>query len=116
MSYTQVNAVSADIGGATVVMAAPTGPGPGTGDAVPVGSFLLVDNGGASALTVTLKAARTYLGHTLSDSTVTVAAGATSLIGPIPSDPFGIESGADLDRVYVEYSAVASVTRAVLGA
>jgi hypothetical protein len=115
MSYTQVNAVSADIAGSAVALTAPTGPGPGVGDAVPVGSYLLVNNGGASPLTVTLKASRQYLGHTLSDTTVTVAATTQSLIGPVAADPFGITSGADVDRVYVEYSAVASVTRAVLG-
>lgn len=114
MAYTQVNAVTPTLDGAAVTPAAPAAAGAGNGDAVPVGSVVRVTNGGASALTVTVKAARTYLGHTLSDTTATVAAGATAYIGPFPADPFGIESGTDIDRVHVEYSSVTSVTREVL--
>jgi hypothetical protein len=114
MAYTQQPSLSPTPDGTVVAMTAPAAAGAGNGDAIPVGSCLLVDNASASVLTLTIKAARTYLGHTLSDTTATVAAGTTALLGPFPADPYGVQSGADVDRVHVEYSSVASVTRAVL--
>jgi hypothetical protein len=114
MAYTQINANTPTLTGVAHVLTAPPGAGAGNGDALPIGSTLLVNNGSGSSITVTLQVPRTYLGYALTAPTVTVPAGQALLIGPIPADPFGVTSGADVGRVHVDYSSITSVTRAVL--
>lgn len=76
--------------------------------------FLEVNNGGASSITVTVNTGLTVDGLTVGPLTVSVAAGATKRIGPFPTATFGRPSGVDVGRVYVDYSATTSVTRAVV--
>ena len=68
---------------------------------------LVVRNGGASPVTVTLVTpAQTKYGQADPDVPVVVAAGATTLIGPLPKD---LENPSD-GLVAFTYSAVTSVT------
>lgn len=84
------------------------------GDKVQLGAsniFLHVKNGGASSITVTITTqANTYKGLTVPDRTVTVAASADKMIGPI--DP---ALHADINQqASIGYSAATSVTVAAL--
>ena len=84
------------------------------GDTVDASSgrvFLHVKNGGASSITVTITTqANTYKGLTVPDRTVTVAASADKMIGPI--DP---ALHADINQqASIGYSAATSVTVAAL--
>lgn len=114
MAYTQTNAIAPSVNGVTVALTAPPASGAGNGDAVPVGSTLWVNNGSASPITITLNIPQTYLGYAITSPTVSVPATSAMLIGPLPGTPFGVTSGADIDRVHVDYSSITTVTRAVL--
>ena len=84
-----------------------------SGDKVDAGEHtgLLVTNGSGSSITVTIAVpGNTKYGVAEPDVTVTVANGATKLIGPFPVD---LED--DTDRlVHVSYSATSSVTVAAI--
>lgn len=99
--------------GLTPALTAPTA----DGDIVDCGNVaLMVTNGSGSSINVTVQATASLDGLDVADLVVAVAAGATRLIGPLPVRTFGQPSGsADAGRAYVDYSAVASVTRAVVG-
>lgn len=91
------------------------------GDVVDAGKvFVLVKNSSASSINVTVTATATVTGLAVGNMVVSVAAGAEEMIGPFPKQTFGQPNGAnqsggnDAGRVYVDYSAVASVTRAVI--
>jgi len=86
------------------------------GDVIDAGAvFLYVDNASAGAVTVTAVTPVTVDGLALADSPVSVPAGESRLIGPFPPRTFGQPAGsADAGRVYVDYSAQTSVTRAVV--
>jgi hypothetical protein len=85
------------------------------GDIIDTGrTILMVDNAGGSSITVTITPTKTIAGLSLTPLVVTVAAGAIKLIGPFPPAVFGqLNGSADFSRAYVDYSAVASVTRGV---
>jgi hypothetical protein len=88
------------------------------GDVIDCGRvFLEVDNGSGAAVTVTVRSTASTDGLDVEDLAVSVAAGATKKIGPFNVSTFGRSStdGADQGRAYVDYSAVASVTRGVFG-
>ncbi len=86
------------------------------GDAVMPGTVLHVQNGSGAPITVTVITGGTAQGYAIADHTVTVPAGAGRLIGPIPGgDIWPQTSGATRGRIHVDYSAVASVTRGVIG-
>jgi len=69
-------------------------------DVIDAGAVILeVSNGGGSSINVTV---------------VAVAAGATKRIGPFPPATFARTVAPDIGRVYVDYSATTSVTRAVV--
>lgn len=72
--------------------------------------FIEVKNGGAGAITVTLDVQTTLDGMAITDPTVSIAAGATKIIGPFPTHIFNDSNS----RVNVTYSAVTSVTVKVL--
>lgn len=114
MAYTQVTPVQPALSGTTVALSAPSATaGAGNGEAVPAGSMLWVNNGGGSPITITLRVQRNYQGYTIQDpAAISVPNGTAMLIGPIPADPFGAQSGTDAGRVHVDYSSVTSVTRA----
>lgn len=91
------------------------------GDVIDGGkTFLMVDNASGAAINVTVSATASQYGLTLENLIVAVAAGTNALIGPFPLSAFAQPAGAnasggnDQGRVYVSYSAVGSVTRAVV--
>lgn len=76
-----------------------------SGDTIPAGdhAFLAVANGSGSSITVTITSVQTCSQGGTHNLVVTVGAGATKLIGPLPSSRFS-------DPVAVSYSATTSVT------
>lgn len=84
----------------------------GGGDTLRVSgdTYLVVRNGDASSKTVTVVRPGTEYGQANPDIAVAVAAGATTVIGPIPST---FRDTTD-DLVDITYSAVTSVTVAAL--
>ncbi|GAA1549944.1 hypothetical protein GCM10009804_03160 [Kribbella hippodromi] len=86
-------------------------------DVIDAGSvFLQVANGSGSSINVTVNSPVTVDGLTVGPLVVAVGAGATKLIGPFPVATFArpSSSGTDVGRVYVDYSATTSITRAVV--
>lgn len=85
------------------------------GDTIDTGRvILMVDNAGGSSINVTITPTATVSGLAVTPLVVAVAAGAIKLIGPLLPAVFGqLPGSADLGRAYVDYSAVASVTRGV---
>lgn len=107
-----VPAVAADEGVTLAFTAAPV-----DGHSIPGGGSvrLLVDNGSGSSINVTIQTPATQGGLAVADQVVPVAAGAIKAIGPFDSRLYDRPSGAaDAGRVYVDFSAVASVTVAAL--
>lgn len=101
-------------------MAGPTS-GSGNGDIVDVGrTFLMVLNGSGGSITVTILTPETVDGDlAITDRVVTVANGAVPALIPLNSVHYkqtatSAGAPADVGRAYVEYSAVTSVTRAVV--
>jgi hypothetical protein len=87
------------------------------GDIVPAGQVALqITNGGGSPITVTAQTPGTVSGLAIADATLSVPAGATRLWGPFPSSVFAQPADASVGAlaVLVDYSAVTSVTRAVV--
>ncbi|MFJ8966048.1 hypothetical protein ACIRG5_42330 [Lentzea sp. NPDC102401] len=77
------------------------------------GYFMTVDNGSGVSVTVTVQTPDTFQGLAIADRIVTVAAGATKDI-PLPQyyrQPLDAVTGPG--KALVDFSAVASVTRAV---
>lgn len=90
---------------------------PADGDILPAGQVALqIANGGGSPITVTVQTPGTVVGLAVADATVSVPAAATRLIGPFPSSVFAQPADASVGAlgVLVDYSAVTSVTRAVI--
>jgi hypothetical protein len=81
-----------------------------TGDTAPTGTgvALLVFNGGASGITVTLPVGPAVDGLAIASRTVAVAAGAVVLI-PVPSSVYGMQPTG------ISYSSTVSVTVAMVG-
>jgi hypothetical protein len=109
MARTKVSAIAPSLAGAAVVYTQPTA----EGDAIRPGSILLVKNGSGSTITLTLVTGGTAASYAIDDPTVTVAAGAEKAVGGF-SSVFPQPVGADAGWVYVNYSSVTSVTRAVI--
>jgi hypothetical protein len=91
------------------------------GDVIDAGQVaLMVTNGGASPINVTVAATASQDGLDVEDLVVSVDDGDTALIGPFPVRTFGQPAGADesegndAGRVYVDYSATTSVTAGVV--
>lgn len=85
------------------------------GDVIDAGLVaLMVTNAAGAPINVTAKATAVQDGLALSDNITAVPAGATRLIGPFPARSFGRLSGADVGRVYIDYSSVTSITRSVI--
>jgi hypothetical protein len=83
----------------------------GGGDVV-----LLVNNASGGSINVTVQTAATEDGLAVADQVVAVAAGAIKAIGPFRATTYDRAGGAaDPGTVYVDFSAVASVTVAALG-
>lgn len=92
----------------------------GDGDVIDAGTRLLVVNNSASSINITVEATAAIGGLDAEDLVAAVGAGDTVILGPFPKGVFGQPSGAnesgasDQGRVYVDYSAVADVDRAVI--
>lgn len=88
------------------------------GDVVDVasGTFLSVINGGGGSINVTVITPGVVDGDlAVADRVVAVAVGTTPKLIPLNSLQYKQLSGsADVGRAYVDYSAIASVTRAVI--
>lgn len=76
---------------------------------------VMVTNASGASINVTIQTPATAAGLAVEERIVAVAAAATKLIGPFPREIYGQPSGADKGRVYINYSAQASVTRGVVG-
>lgn len=101
--------IAPSIDGASITYTAPTV----DGDAVQPGTTLLVKNGSAAAITLTLVTDALIGGLAVADKTITVGAGADVLVA-VPRDTIYRETsaGPTFGLVQVDYSAVTSVTRA----
>lgn len=75
---------------------------------------LHVVNGGGSSINVTVQAEYTRDGLALPDRVVAVPNGEDRFIGPFDRETYAQRSGADRGKVYVDFSAVTSVTVALL--
>jgi hypothetical protein len=85
------------------------------GDSFDAGNTrLLVQNIGASAVTVTVVTGGVAGGLDIEDLVVSVAADGVALIGPFPKTLFAQPSGTDAGRVLATYSTPANVLRAVI--
>lgn len=87
------------------------------GDVIPTGQYgMWVTNGSGAPINVTAQTPQTVEGLAVSENIVAVPAGQTKVIGPFPAGTYGRPSGgADPGKVYVDYSAIASVTRGLIG-
>ena len=114
MARSTPSPVSPTYAGTVVTM----GAAPVDGDILPVGPgvVLLVTNGGGSPITVTIQTTAQKGGLDVADGGGSVAAGVTRVFGPFPSNLFAQADDAVVgpNKVLVDYSAVTSVTRAVL--
>lgn len=99
--------------GATVTLTAANVDGhsiPGGG-----GHILLVNNGGAGSINVTVQTPATVDGLAVAEQVVAVAAGQMRAIGPFRPTTYDRPVGAvDAGLVYVDFSGVTSVTCACL--
>jgi len=97
--------------------AATTYTGPNVdGDIVDIGRVALhVKNGSGSPITVTVQTPVQIEGLDLAELTVSVPAAGERFIGPLPASVFAQPVGnANAGKALVDYSAVTSVTRAVI--
>lgn len=72
--------------------------------------FLHVKNGGAAPVNVTLVTPSTVRGRAVADDVVAVPAAGERMIGPFDPNLFDFGSGADANKMHVDFSAVTSVT------
>lgn len=72
-------------------------------------TVLLVRNADAAAKTVTVRAVPDPFGRSV-DLALVIAAGKTAMVGPLAPVAWNQTSGADLGRVYVDFSAATSTT------
>lgn len=85
------------------------------GASIEQGATLLVKNDSGSTITVTVQTPETRAGLAVTDATGTVATGTIGMFGNLPAATFVRPSGAtDPDRVWVDFSAVTSVTIAAV--
>lgn len=97
--------------GLAVNLVAPTA----EGDVIPTGAVaMLVRNTSGAPGDVTVQTPLVVDGLAVAENVVTIAAGATELIGPLPNYVFGQPAGADKGKAYVDYSIPASFVRALV--
>lgn len=74
-------------------------------------TWIEVKNAGGSPITVTIQTPGTVDGMAVADRTVVVpATTGDRMIGPFPPNQYNQISGSDVGTVYVDFSAVTSVT------
>ena len=79
-------------------------------------TILLVNNGSGASINVTIQTAATTDGLAVADQVVAVAVGALKAIGPFRSATYDRAAGdTDGGKVYVDFSAVTTVTCAARG-
>lgn len=83
---------------------------PGTGDVV-----LHVKNASAASMNVTVQTPGNQEGLAIADQVVAVPASGERFIGRFRPTTYTRDAGADVGQVYIDFSAVASVTVAALG-
>lgn len=114
MARTALASQQTDDAGITVAFTAANVDGhviEGSGD-----TLLLVDNGSGGPINVTVQTPATQDGLAVAEQVVAVAAGAIKAIGPFKPATYDRPTGAaDAGDVYVDFSAVATVTVAALG-
>jgi hypothetical protein len=76
--------------------------------------FLHVKNGGGAPITVTVQTPVTVKGRAVAEDTVTVTNAQERMIGPFTVGVHDQASGADRGKVYVDFSAITSVTVAAI--
>jgi hypothetical protein len=76
-------------------------------------TFLHVKNASAGAVTATLVTPVTVSGRAVADDAVSIPAGGERMIGPFNPSLYN-NTGADANKVHVDYSAAASVTAAAV--
>lgn len=101
------------LAGTNVAMTAPNA----DGDIIPPGQVALrILNGGGAPITVTAITPGTVSGLAIADATLSIPAGAERTWGPFPTSVFAqpADAGVGPGKVLVDYSAVTSVTRALI--
>ncbi len=73
-------------------------------------TFLEVNNGSGSTITVTFVTQKSIDGLAVADLAVAVAAGERRLCGPFRKGLYNVQSGTSAGRVQVTYSGVTSLT------
>lgn len=109
MARNKLDGVAPSLAGSTTAFTAATV----DGDAVRPNTALLVRNGSAGVVTLTLVTAGMAENYAIADPTVAIPAGQDRFIGPF-SRIFPQPAGADEGWVYIDYSAFTSVTRVAL--
>lgn len=113
MARTALASQTADADGLTIAFTAANVDGhsvEGGGDVI-----LLVNNGSAGSINVTVQTPAQQDGLDIADQVVAVGAGAIGAIAGLASRTYDRASGAtDAGKVYVDFSAVTSVTVAAL--
>lgn len=72
---------------------------------------LMVINGSGVSIDVTIQTQKTINGLAVSDRVVAVGAGVTKFIGNFqPLDLWNVAGGADNGQIYIDYSAVTTIT------
>jgi hypothetical protein len=105
LTVTPVTRAGIDIAGAAADVAGDSFPNTGH-------EYLVVKNGSGAPITVTLDIKQTVDGQAVTDPTVTIAAGASKIIGPFPTGIYNDTNG----RAGVTYSAVTTVNVIALAA
>ena len=76
--------------------------------------FLHVKNASGAPINVTLVTPSTVRGRAVADDVVAVPAAGERMIGPFDPELFDFKSGADANKLHVNFSSVTSVTVAAL--
>lgn len=75
--------------------------------------FIHVINGSGSSINVTMPTPAQVAGLDIEDKVIAIGAGVDTMIGPFEPGYYN-QSGADKGKTYVEFSAITSVTVAIL--
>lgn len=98
------------VSGIVPTYAAAQAPGSGSNAFLNNGrTFIHIKNGGASPITATFQTPIDVNGLAVADLAITIANGAEKMVGPFETNIFNQSDG----KVYVDWSAVTSVTAAV---
>lgn len=71
--------------------------------------FLLVRNAHSASINVTLVTQQEVGGLAVADRVVAVVNATTKLIGPFPAALYNVASGADANKMYVDFSVITNI-------